>query len=118
MAVAVDEAIARHRAGQFVPPHVVHERVRHMYKWEDVAERTEKVRTSVARLQYKDPSYSRTSSPNRHLASFIPRSPTFSKGRNIHLAILLASPLLSLLLLYKNADLCIYSFFLPPKLIV
>lgn len=43
MADALEEVISRHREGKCVPPHVMHEQVRHMYKWEDVAERTEKV---------------------------------------------------------------------------
>lgn len=40
---ALEGAISHHRMGKGVSPHVMHERVREMYKWQDVAERTEKV---------------------------------------------------------------------------
>ena len=40
----VDKAIHAHRRGDRVPAHQMHERVQEMYTWQNVAERTEKVR--------------------------------------------------------------------------
>ena len=39
---ALEGAIHRHRRGGGVPSQEMHERVREMYKWQNVAERTEK----------------------------------------------------------------------------
>lgn len=45
---ALDGAILRHRCGDTLPPNQIHERVREMYQWQDVAERTEKVYNRVS----------------------------------------------------------------------
>ncbi len=38
----LETAIVRHRSGRRVPPQEMHDRVKEMYRWEDVAARTEK----------------------------------------------------------------------------
>lgn len=48
LVVALEGAIQRHHCGRVVLPHVMHERVRDMYKWQDVAERTEQVYNRVS----------------------------------------------------------------------
>ena len=42
LVVALEEVLDRYRHGACVSPAAMHERVREMYKWQDVAERTEK----------------------------------------------------------------------------
>lgn len=39
----LEDAIERHRAGERIPHSEVHQRVRQLYTWQNVAERTEKV---------------------------------------------------------------------------
>ena len=39
----LEEAMDRHLHDHRVPPHEMHARVKEMYRWEDVAVRTEKV---------------------------------------------------------------------------
>lgn len=47
MTAALEEAIECHRVGKRLAPQAMHERVHQMYKWQDVAERTERVKESV-----------------------------------------------------------------------
>lgn len=39
----MEEAIERHRCGAAMSPHLMHSRICNIYKWQDVAQRTEKV---------------------------------------------------------------------------
>lgn len=49
LVVAVEEAIERHRCGAAMSPHLMHSRIRNIYKWQDVAQRTEKVYDRVSK---------------------------------------------------------------------
>ena len=44
LVMALEEIIECHRHGDCMSPHDMHGKVREMYKWQNVAERTEKVR--------------------------------------------------------------------------
>ena len=48
MVEGLEQVISNHRSGKRIPGHVMHERVQAMYRWEDVAERTERVCLCVA----------------------------------------------------------------------
>lgn len=43
----LEVAIAVHREGKFIPPEIVHQRVRDIYTWSEIAERTEKVYNAI-----------------------------------------------------------------------
>lgn len=51
---ALETAIEKHRTGNFVPPAEVHERVKKLYTWQNVAKRTEAVYDTIAQEPYTD----------------------------------------------------------------
>ena len=51
---ALEKAIENHRTGHFVPPAEVHERVKKLYTWQNVARRTEAVYDTIAHEPYID----------------------------------------------------------------
>ena len=51
---ALEKAIEKHRTGNFVPPAEVHERVKKLYTWQNVARRTEAVYDTIAQEPYID----------------------------------------------------------------